>query len=146
LASRKVGFHKPGLPQVGSYKAGFPKVGSPKGGLFKVGVIKVGVIKVGAIKVNSLKVGFHKIGARKVGSRKVRYNGCMFFSPFIPILYSGFQQMELLRTTSSYRKQQQKGNYAFVATNHNNHRVSLHALSYLFSFSGKWLQVTPAFY
>jgi hypothetical protein len=70
----------------------------------------------------------------------------MFFPPFIPIFNSGFQQMKLLRTPNSYRKQQQKGNYAFVATDHNNHRVSLYALSYLFSFSGKWLHVTPAFY
>jgi hypothetical protein len=57
----------------------------------------------------------------------VRYNGCIFYSPFIPIFHSGFQQMKLLRATNIYRKQQQKSNYVFVA-NHNDHRAFLRVL------------------
>jgi hypothetical protein len=51
----------------------------------------------------------------KVSSLKVRYNGCIFFPPFIPAFHSGFQKMNLLRATNGYRQQRQDGNNAFAA-------------------------------
>jgi hypothetical protein len=43
--------------------------------------------------VDFFKIGFSEIGAMQVGSRKVGYNGCIFRPPFIPLFYSGFQQV-----------------------------------------------------
>jgi hypothetical protein len=73
---------------------GFRRIGAGGGQTREVGSRKVGSPKVGAIKVGSpqggfLKVDSFEVSSRKAGAIEVRYNGCIFFSPFIPIFHSG---------------------------------------------------------
>jgi hypothetical protein len=87
---------KIGSLKVGSREIGFPEVGFPKVSSQKVGIHKMGPFKDGSMKVGSREVGSLKAGAMKIGAPQVRSNGYIFFSPFIPIPYSGFKYVNMI--------------------------------------------------